>query len=54
MTTSENARYRLMYAEARSACQQLGNDPDKIARRIENMEMRIAAMKEVLEKKDFR
>ena len=54
MKETKSSKYRLAYAEERSACHNIGNDKERIKKRIEYFENHLKALKQILEKEDFR
>ena len=54
MKKSDEMMYRIAYAEERTACQRLGNDKERIEKRIAYFENHLTALKEILKNEDFR
>lgn len=50
----EEMLYKLAYIEEQSACQRVNNDKERIEKRIRYLENHLKALKEILEKEDFR
>ncbi len=54
MKDDNNSREKMAYVEERSMCEKIGNDPEKVKKRIAYLEMHLNALINIYESGDYR